>query len=505
MRSKWRLRDLESGCLALTCAMALSASAQTAGSQSLAQQVQQLTDALARTQQQLQQSQEQLKQMQDQLDMLKRQMAQAAATNATTPTPAARLAAQVEQLREQQRLQESEIATHDQIKVESGSKYPVKLDGLILLNGFINTQQVDMVATPTIAIGGPGSSGATLRQTWLGVEARGPHLFGASSSGDVSVDFFGSTSPNGNYTGAYNNSVGLLRLHTAHAALAWKYTRTSFAYDRPILSPNAPDSLTAVAIPPLAWSGNLWAWNPQLELGHDFPLSSSHSLRLQAALIDVADPPVPAFPPTVPAPPDPASTAEQSRWPGTEARVAWVSRTSDTAAEFGAGGFFAPHRTSFGASFDSWAGTLDFRQPLPAHFVLTGAFYRGLALGGLGGGAYKDFAARPDLDDPGNIYFRALDDVGGWAELKERLNQRLEFNAAFGLDSVPAGELRPYAGYSNTYYQNLALNRTYTGNIIYTPSAYLLFSLEYRRLESSPTSSPTAASNVIGMAAGYKF
>ena len=33
--------------------------------------------------------------------------------------------------------------------------------------------------------------------------------------------------------------------------------------------------------------------------------------------------------------------------------------------------------------------------------------------------------------------------------------------------------------------QNLARNRTFTGNVIYSPSAYLLFSLEYRRLESS--------------------
>jgi hypothetical protein len=63
--------------------------------------------------------------------------------------------------------------------------------------------------------------------------------------------------------------------------------------------------------------------------------------------------------------------------------------------------------------------------------------------------------------------------------------------------------LRPYAGTSA--YQNLARNRSYTGNAIYSPSAYLLFSLEYRRLESAPVNGPTAGSNIIGLGAGYKF
>ena len=69
----------------------------------------------------------------------------------------------------------------------------------------------------------------------------------------------------------------------------------------------------------------------------------------------------------------------------------------------------------------------------------------------------------------------------------------------------PAGQLRPFAAPSYTVYQNLARNRTFTGNVIYRPSAYLLFSLEYRRIESSLVNAPTNASDVIGVAAGYKF
>jgi hypothetical protein len=41
--------------------------------------------------------------------------------------------------------------------------------------------------------------------------------------------------------------------------------------------------------------------------------------------------------------------------------------------------------------------------------------------------------------------------------------------------------------------------------VIYSPTAYLLFSLEYRHLESSPVLGSSVGANVIGLAAGYKF
>jgi hypothetical protein len=95
--------------------------------------------------------------------------------------------------------------------------------------------------------------------------------------------------------------------------------------------------------------------------------------------------------------------------------------------------------------------------------------------------------------------------VGGWAQLKEKVNERLDFNAAFGMDNVFAGQLERYYVEGGSAIQNLARNRTFTGNVIYSPSAYLLFSLEYRRLQSTPVEGAGAASNIIGVAAGYRF
>jgi hypothetical protein len=497
------------GSITLICLQTLPLDGQTAAQDSVALQVQQLTAAMARAEAQLEDSQHQLAEMRQQLATLQQRMATSTDENPQyEPNAAAKLAAQVEELREQQGLQGSQIATQEQAKVESESKYPVKVSGLILLNGFVNTQQVDVPATPTVAIGGAGSTGLSLLQTVLGLDARGPHLFGARSFADVRVDFDGRSSSGTITPGAYNNSIGLLRLRTAHASMEWKQTQAFFSLDRPIISPNTPSSLTAVAVPALAWSGNLWSWNPQVGVTHDLTLSAAERLRMQAALIDVSDAPTVAG--VVPAAAaaattsavTPPSTAEQSRWPGVESRFALLGTQQENGAQLGIGGFFAPHRIFNGTRFDAWAGTIDYRLPLPARLELSGSAYRGQSLGGLGGGGFKDYAYYFDGTD---TYFRALDDMGGWAQLKERASERLEFNAAFGMDNVPAGQLRPYAGSYSATYQNLARTRTFTGNFIYSPSAYLLFSLEYRRLESSPVNSPTAGSNVIGVGAGYKF
>ena len=149
--------------------------------------------------------------------------------------------------------------------------------------------------------------------------------------------------------------------------------------------------------------------------------------------------------------------------------------------------------------------TLDYRIPFTSHTELSGSFYHGQALGGLGGGAYKDYLIRPDPDEPGHFYYRTLDGTGGWVQLKQRVDEHLEFNAAFGTDQIPAEQLRPYAGDPGAVYLNLARNRTYVGNVIYSPSAYLLFSLEYRHLQSSPVNGATNSGDVIGIATGYRF
>jgi len=511
----------------------LLAQSQSDNQPTLAQQIQQLTDAMAKVQAQLQQSQSQLDEMRKELSELQSKMAEsqgtAPAPSSSTPSSSAPSSstagasvassakskgskgAAIQDLEEHQAVLDSEIATQDQTKVESESKYPVKITGMVLLNGFVNSSGVDIAANPALAIGGPGSAGASVRQTMLGLDARGPHLFGAHSFADLRMDFFGSpaaSTSTSTYSGYFNANTGLLRLRTAHAGLRWDQTQIYFALDRPIINGESPTSLTAVALPPLAWSGNLWTWNPQVGITQKFGPAESPGVELQAAIIDVGDAPLtPVTAPSGSSTATPPSSAEQSSRPGVEARVALLgSEQDDNRNHFGVGGYFAPHRSALGNRYDSWATTLDARLLLPAHLQLSGSAYRGLALGGMGGGGYKDFAYSPNLI-AGGYYFRPLDDAGGWAQLKEKVSERLEFNGAFGIDNVFAYDLRRYVVYDvpMAQYLDLARNRTITGNVIFSPSAYLLFSLEYRRLESAPVVGPSAASNIIGIGAGYKF
>ena len=399
-------------------------------------------------------------------------------------------------------MQESQLATLEQSKVESDSKYPVKISGLILFNGFVNRGKVDMAATPTASLFGAGSTGISARQTVLGIDARGPHLMGAESSADLRVDFDGQPASSGStstYAGSSNANSTVLRLRTAHAQMQWRHSQAFFALDRPIFSPDTPTSLTAVAEPPLAWSGNLWAWNPQFGLTQQVPLTGRMRGALTLAMIDVADAPATQMATSGAVS---ASTAEQSHWPGGEAHLSLLGDSAEQPAHLGFGGYIAPHLSTGGQSFNAWAGTLDLGVGMPGHLSLTGSSYRGQALGGLGGGAYKDYVVGTTA---GESYFRSLDDVGGWVQLKEKPSERLQFNAAFGTDQVFAHELRPLASGPSTSYPNLARNHTFTGNIIYSPSSYLLFSFEYRRLETAPVSGHLWTSDIYGVAAGYKF
>jgi len=365
--------------------------------------------------------------------------------------------------------------------------------GLLLFNGFVNTRQVDISAAPAYAIPGPGDTGFSLRQTVLGLDARGPHLFNATSHADLRVDFFASGTAS-NYAAG-----GVLRLRTAHAALDWRNTKAFVELDRSILEPNEPSSLLAVGQPELAWAGNLWNWNPQIGVSRQFEVAKHSRVETEAALIDSSDP----LPPGLTSSAVTVTETERSRWPGAEARIAFQQGEKGVGPEIGAGGYFSPHRNAVGNTFDAWAGTVDLRMPLSRYFEMTANAYRGQALAGLGGGGYLNYYY---VYERSNDYTRALDDVGGWTQLKARAGERVELNAGYGADNPFAHEIQ--AAISSPYYSSypgLARNRSFYSNVIYSPSAYLLFSLEYRRLLTNFSTGPTNFSDVIGIGAGYKF
>ncbi len=493
---------------ALWLARAISASAQAPVglADSLPQQLAQLASALRRQEAELERSAAEILALRQQLAALQSQVAPVAvpaAGDLTNPsgTAAASLAQEVDALREQGEMENAQLATHEQTKIETESKYPLTLSGLILVNAFNNTSGVDQIAEPVLAIGGGGTTGISLQQTVLGLDGRGPHVYGATTRADVRTDFFGGGTNTVGGSGGYSLG-GLLRLRTAHVDADWQRVHASLQLDRPILSPDVPTSLTATAQPALAWSGNLWDWVPQLAGSYDRALGVASILNLQAAFVDVPDPLEPYN--SVSGIASVPSLGEQSRWPGSEARLGYVHGDPARGFRIGAGGYFSPHERKGLFRYDAWAATLDYRVPFARRFEATGAFYRGAALGGLGGGAYKD-AVYSTLIAGQYPYKRPLDDVGGWAQMKARAGQQLQFNADYGLDNAFASELRPYVLPSAGIYATLVRNSTFFANAIYSPTAYTLFTVEYRRLNSTPVTGSAFTSNVLGLAAGYKF
>jgi hypothetical protein len=235
-------------------------------------------------------------------------------------------------------------------------------------------------------------------------------------------------------------------------------------------------------------------WSPQVGIAHTMDFIGSSRVAVEGALIDVPD--SLAMPAAIAGT---ISQGERSRWPGGELHVGLLGKKDGTGVSVGVGGYFSPHKIQGGSGYNAWAGTLDAYLPLPHGLEFSGSFYRGQALGGLGGGVYKDFVYGTNLQ-----YAKPLDDVGGWTQLKKHAGLRWEFNGAFGLDNGFASELRRYV-LPATAYQNQARNQTFTANTIYSPSAYLLFSLEFRHIATAPITGAAANTNIIGVAAGYKF
>jgi len=171
------------------------ARAQQAGTPSAAdlqKRVDAISAALAATERQIEQSQQQMRELEQQLDELKQQMAVAGA--AVTAAPAATAAeaqpSATGTAEERQQTTEAAVKVLDQIKVESESKYPVRVTGLVLFNSYLDRGVPDNADLPSVALratatSGNGSMGASFRQTILGLEGDGPRVLGARTSANV--------------------------------------------------------------------------------------------------------------------------------------------------------------------------------------------------------------------------------------------------------------------------------------------------------------------------------
>src|SRR5437016_3521582 len=191
------------------------------------------------------------------------------------------LRAEVQRLRQELDTVKQELRTHNdaiesvpliqaqvqeqaQTKVETNSRFPMKVFGTIVSNTFWNSGEPNWLDIPNIA--GPhleglrsGSFSSTLRQSRIGAILEGPEVRGMKANGAIAVDFFGGI-PNFQ-TGQV---MGLPRLVYGYFRLDGDKTAFEIGQDQMILAPKNPTSLMGTAFPTLYRSGNLYLRAPQI-------------------------------------------------------------------------------------------------------------------------------------------------------------------------------------------------------------------------------------------------
>jgi hypothetical protein len=402
-------------------------------------------------------------------------------------------------LEEEYQLLSGKVDDQYQTKVESASKYRLRVSGIVLMNLISNQGVVDNIDLPTLTYPRPsgnsgGSFAATLRQSEIGFETFGPNVAGAKTKADLQLDLAGgfTTAPNG-------INSGLVRLRTGTIRMDWTNTSVVGGQDAIFFSPNSPTSFASLAIPALSYAGNLWGWVPQIRVEHRIATGEDSSLIFQGGILDPVSGESPGSRYYRQAGP-----GEASRQPAYASRIGWTRNVFNQPLRIGAGGYYSRQNYGFQRNVDAWAGMADFDLPFSRHFSLSGELYRGRALGGLYGGIGRSvlFSGDPAL---ATTAIQALNTVGGWAQTKFRPTGKLEFNVAVGTDNPYASDLK-YFLYPQAY-GDPALARNQGGfvNVIYRPRSDLLFAAEYRRLRTYSLTDGRDSAGHLNLSMGVLF
>jgi hypothetical protein len=363
------------------------------------------------------------------------------------------------QLEDSLQLLDDRLEEHYQTKVESSSRYRVRLSGIVLMNAFTNYGRVDTLEVPDLALRTtPTDTGRTFGfsalQSQVGLETYGPELAGAKTSAGLQFDFFGISS-----NSQYASSWGSVRLRTAAVRMDWPKTSIIVSQDAPFISPLSPNSIATLAYPAFSYSGNLWTWIPQARVEHRLNVSEKSTFSIQGGFLD-------------PVPRGPAQ-------PGYAARFAWTRDNDDERPlTLGLGAYYGREDRGAGRTEDGWAGTVDWLVPLGSRFTWSGEFFRGRAIGNFGAAQGRSVVFSGPEADPSSS-MSGINTVGGWTQLSFKATSTVEFNGAYGEDRPFERDLFEY---SST--PMISRNGTQMYNVIYRPRTNLVFSLEYRRFKT---------------------
>ena len=377
-------------------------------------------------------------------------------------------------LAERMAVQEARTDEMAQSKVEASQKNPVAITGMLLFNAFKNGRNAGTSQYPVVAAfnSAMSPSGASIRQTVLGLTFNGPSLpWSGKATGSVYMDF---------YAGSALPEDHIFHLRIATLNLNWRNTTIMVGQDKPIIAPREPDSLAQVGQSPLTAAGNLWDWQPQARIEQRFGLGENSGLRAQAGVYQTQE-----LDTTVPA--AYARTQERAR-PGYEGRMEFWHKGGTQRFEF-APGFHASNSHVAGTSVDSRIFTLD-GLLRPASFVeFTGAFFRGRNVSSLGAlrQGYQIFA--PGVALP-------VHSTGGWGQMAIFAAPKLTFHV--------------YAGEHLNRSQDLLAgtptrNFTYAGNAMYRIAPNIIGSFELSQTRTNYLNQGIRLNNHYDLALAYLF
>jgi hypothetical protein len=358
---------------------------------------------------------------------------------ATSPRPTG----EGPELDEKVAVQGTRIEEQAQTKVEAGQRFPIKIKGMLLFNTYLNSKQDGTDQYPTVAAprGEYSYGGATLRQSVLGFEYRGPEVLGGGKlHASLLMDFFGGTGQ------ALDES---LRLRTATVQIDWKSRSVMMGVDKPIFAPREPSSLAQVGVSPLTGAGNLWMWVPQVRLEQSFHWSDTTVIRAQMGVIQTRELPYPVV--------TNLDEVELAR-PGLEGRL-------ELAHDFGSGrrvelapGFHLSTSHVEHVSVPSRLFSMDWLVIPWRKLEFTGALFTGENVTHLGtGGVGQGFAVL------GERQVKPLPSQGGWAQFTVPVTDRLSFHFFTGGQNersalLPQGTIERNLAYGANFFYRLAPN-----------------------------------------------
>lgn len=374
-----------------------------------------------------------------------------------------------ETLAERQDISERRIEELAQTKVEASQRFPVTLTGTVLFNAFLNGKYGGGNQDPTVAALAPGfrSSGASFRQTALGLKFTGPKtLFGGTVSGSVYMDFFGGTSFSLNH---------LFRLRLATVQLAWPSTTIAVGQDKPIISRREPNSLAQVGVSPLTGAGNPWLWQPQTRIEQRIRLTSKTDIQAEAGIFQTSEGVYNGI------------QAEPAR-PAFETRVNFRHQFGDERAIQVAPVFHTSTTHFQSVSVPSRLYGVDWLVKPLSRVEMTGLLFRG-----------KNFANTGAL---GGLRVNAQQSVipirgtGGWAQVHLQATPELSFNFYGGQQDNTDRDLQS---------GDIGKNQYYAGNVMYLLAPNVISAFEFGQNRTNYLGQGTRLNNHYDLALAYLF